>query len=46
MAMTDELKPCPFCGGEAATSFQTTDPENKFAFGWIAVKNADALLTT
>lgn len=30
-----KLKPCPFCGGEAVTSFQTSDPENKFAFGWI-----------
>lgn len=30
-----KLKPCPFCGGEAVTSLQTTDPENKFAFGWI-----------
>lgn len=33
--LDDELKPCPYCGGEAVTSFQTTDPENKFAFGWI-----------
>lgn len=30
-----ELKPCPFCGGEAKTSFTTTDLENKFEFGWI-----------
>lgn len=30
-----KLKPCPFCGGKTVTSFQTTDPENKFEFGWI-----------
>lgn len=30
-----ELKKCPFCGGEAKTSHFTTDPENKFEFGWI-----------
>lgn len=30
-----ELKPCPFCGGEAKASFTTTDPNNEFAFGWI-----------
>ena len=30
-----ELKPCPFCGDEATASFKTTDPENKFEFGWI-----------
>lgn len=34
-----KLKPCPFCGGEAVTSFQTTDPENKFAFGWVGCQN-------
>lgn len=28
-----KLKPCPFCGGKTVTSFQTTDPENKFEFG-------------
>ena len=30
-----ELKPCPFCGGEATSSEKTTDPKNTFEFGWI-----------
>ena len=30
-----ELKPCPFCGGEAKMSENTTDPTNSFEFGWI-----------
>lgn len=29
------LKDCPFCGGKATSSEQTTDKENKFEFGWI-----------
>lgn len=33
--MTSELKPCPFCGGEATASFKTTDPKNQFGLGWI-----------
>lgn len=31
----EELKPCPFCGGEAKTSDTATNKENKFEFGWI-----------
>lgn len=31
----DNLKPCPFCGGDARMSETTTDRENKFEFGWI-----------
>ena len=33
--MPIELKPCPFCGGEAKTSWGTVDPDNEFYFGWI-----------
>lgn len=45
LAMVEpELKPCPFCGGEAATSFQTTDPENKFEFGWIGCQKCKCFI--
>ena len=33
--MSEELKSCPFCGGKAVSSEQTTDKKNEFEFGWI-----------
>lgn len=39
-----ELKPCPFCGGKAETSEQTTDKGNKFAFGWIGCQQCQCFI--
>lgn len=30
------LKPCPFCGGEA--SYKIPDPQNGYDVGWIGCK--------
>jgi Lar family restriction alleviation protein len=32
------LKPCPFCGRAAITSFQTVDAENRQQYGWIGCR--------
>ncbi len=30
-----KLEPCPLCGKEAKTSFQTVDLENRWQYGWL-----------
>ena len=32
------LKPCPFCGLPATTSFLTVDAENRQQYGWIGCR--------
>lgn len=39
-----KLKPCPLCGGDAKTSDTTTDPQNKFRFGWIGCQDCQVFI--
>jgi hypothetical protein len=38
------LKPCPFCGRPATTSFWTLDRENRGKEGWIGCRNCMVIM--
>jgi len=37
--MSEELKPCPFCGGEAYTEGHKLELQDGFGFWFVACKN-------
>jgi len=42
--METELKNCPFCGGEATLSEETTDKKNEFEFAWIGCQKCQCFI--
>lgn len=41
----DELKPCPFCGGEADSNDYTTNKHMAFGEGWIGCRKCRVFMT-
>ena len=43
--MTNELKPCPFCGGEAVEDSYITNPHITYGTGWIGCRSCRVAMT-